>query len=244
MLVARRGFTLQAAYWTVLTVAAVFLLAQMPFFLMSLRGVVDPETRGGFKLNLRSKSVVVKFCFLGVLGSVGFGVFFSLFPYYVNRKFGVESDALGTLFFISNFISAGANAIAPRVSRRLGTLKAIAATIGLATPFYLMIPLAPSFTWLSAFYIARRGFGAMSDPLISSLFMRLLYEEEKATANGVRMTALQIGSVGAPWLGGQLMENASLDLPAYVGAGLYPVVAASYCLLLRNETLEEQVQSS
>jgi DHA1 family multidrug resistance protein-like MFS transporter len=235
MLVARQGFSLSYSYWTMLAVAVGFFTIQMPFYLMSLRGVVEPENNMGFALNLRSKGVVAKFCFIAVLSNIGFGVFFSLFPFYVNRKFGIQSDALGTLFFVSNFVSAGSNAIAPIFSKKLGPLKAVAATIGLATPFYLMIPLAPNFTWLSAFYILRRGFATIADPLIGSLFMRLLHEEEKATANSIRMMALWGGNIGAPWLGGKLMEHASLDLPAYLGAGLYPVLAASYYLLLRNE---------
>lgn len=181
----------------------------------------------------------MKFFVISIISVVGFGVFFSLFPFYVNRKFGVESDALGTLMFVSNFVSAGVNAVAPRVSKKLGTLKTITASIVLATPFYLMIPMAPNFTWVSAFYIGRLGFRTMADPLTGSLFMRLLYDDKKATANSIRMMALQGGNIAAPWLGGQLMEKASLDFPVYLGTGLYIVFAASYYFLLRNEKEKE-----
>jgi MFS-type transporter involved in bile tolerance (Atg22 family) len=54
-----------------------------------------------------------------------------------NKKFGIESDALGSLFVISNLVSAGANVLAPRVSKRLGTLKVIVLVISLCVPFYL-----------------------------------------------------------------------------------------------------------
>ena len=177
---------------------------------------------------------MAKFYALGLLSMVGANIFFNLFPFYVNSKFGVESDALGTLFFLSNFVSAGANALAPRISKRLGTLKTISVMIGLATPFYLMIPFAPSYILLSTLYILRLGFRATADPLMGSLYMRLLNEDEKATANSIRQMAFQCGGVIAPWLGGQMMET-SLDLPVYIGVGLYALFAFSFYLLLKKE---------
>jgi len=234
MLVEKYGFSLQSSYWTVCVFAAVIIILQSPFYILSIREVIEPEKRNGFRFMLSSRGVVAKFFALGLLSMVGANVFFNLFPFYVNTKFGVESDALGTLFFLSNFVSAGANALAPRISKRLGTLKTISVMIGLAAPFYLMIPFAPSFIVLSAFYILRLGFRATADPLIGSLYMRLLNEDEKATANSIRQMSFQCGGVIAPWLGGQLMET-SLDLPVYIGVGLYAVFASSFYLLLKKE---------
>ena len=109
------------------------------------------------------------------------------------------------------------------------------ATLGLCVPFYLMIPLAPSFTWLSVAYILRLFSANISTPLADSLFMRLLCDEEKATANSIRMMTSHGGNVVAPVLGGRLMEEVSLNLPAYLGASLYVAYSLSYYLLLRDE---------
>jgi MFS family permease len=234
MLVKNYGFSLQSSYWTVIAIAGAIILVQMPFYVMSIREVVDPKRRNGVKFALRSRGIVGKFFLLSLLSAIGGNVFFNLFPFYVNSKFGIESDALGTLFFVSNFVSAGANALAPRFSRRLGALKTIAVVMGLATPFYLLIPLAPSFALLSALYILRLGFRTIAEPLMSSLFMRMLREDEKSTANSVRQMAFQSGGALAPWIGGQLMET-SLDLPIYLGAGFYAVFAPLSYMLLRGE---------
>jgi MFS family permease len=235
MLEANYNFTHQSAYWTVLTLGVGISALQSPFLLWSLRGVVDSKREEGFTFTLKSKSVVAKFSFLSIIGNLGFGVFFSLFPYFANKKFGIESDALGSLFVISNLASAGANAIAARVSKKLGTLKAIVVAISLSVPFYFLIPLASSFTWLSLIYITRVGVREIANPLMTSLFMKLVRGEEKATANSIRTLAMQGGGVVAPWLGGQIMGHISLDVPAYVGAGLYAIQATSYYFLFRNE---------
>jgi len=121
------------------------------------------------------------------------------------------------------------------VSKRLGSLETITLSLGLSTPFYLLIPLSPDLTWLSAFYVIRLGLANTSSPLVNSFFMKLLCDEEKATANSIIAMASQGSSIFTPLLGGRIMERVSLDLPAYLGSGLYVVYAASYYFLLRNE---------
>jgi MFS family permease len=235
MLVSDYSFNQQSSYWTVLTLGVGISFLSTPFLILSLLRVVDSKREEGFMFTLKSKSVVAKFSLLTVVGSLGFGVFFSLFPYYANKRFGIESDALGSLFFISNLVSAGANVLASRVSKRLGTLKAIVLALGLHIPFYLMIPLAPSFSWVSLLYIMRVGVRQIAHPLETSLFMKLVHGEEKATANSIKTMAMQGGGVVAPWLGGQIMGQVSLDAPTYIGAGFYAIQATSYYFLLRNE---------
>ena len=235
ILVDKYGLSLPSSYWTMMIISAGLWFTTMPLTVIIVRAVVEPKSKGGFRFNIRSKGVVAKFCFLRMIESFGFLVFFSLFPYYVNRKFGVESDALGALFFVTNFISAGAQAIAPRVSQRLGTLKTVVASISLCSPFYLMIPLAPNLAWLSVLYTLRRGFKSMADPLTGSLIMKLLYDDEKATANSIITMTNQGSSIVAPLLGGQIMRQISLDLPAFLGGGLFVLHATSFYFLLRNE---------
>jgi len=239
MLIGGYGFSLQTSYWVMVALAVGFWFGQMLFTILSLRGVVEPKRTGGFRFSLRSRGFLAKWCLISIIGNVGFGVFFNLFPYYVNKRFDVQSASLGALYFASNFVQAGAFAVAPRISKRLSTLKTIAITLGLCTPFYLMIPLAPNFAWLSAFYIIRLGLGNISGPLISALFFRLLYDDEKATANSISAMVGQGTGVFVPWLGGQIMQQVSLDSPAYLGSGLYVVYAVSYYFLLRNEKEKE-----
>jgi predicted MFS family arabinose efflux permease len=234
ILVDSYGFSLQSSYWTVIALGALFLALQTPLYLLSLRGVDGPSGNGGFNITLKSRGVVAKFFIIYFISVLGTSTFFSLFPFYVNKKFGVKSDALGTLFFLSNFVSAGANVVSPRLSKRLGTLRSIVLTIALATPFYFLIPLSTSFAMVSVAYILRLGFRYVADPLATSLYMRLLSQEEKSTANSMRMMAQQAGNIVAPPLGGQLMET-NLDLPAYVGASSYVILALSFYILLRGE---------
>jgi MFS family permease len=91
MLVKNLGVSVQHSYWVVIAVAGVVVLVQTPLYLLSLRGAVEPESNNGFRLMIKSKGIIAKFFLLSVVSMVSGNVFFNLFTYYTNSKFGVES---------------------------------------------------------------------------------------------------------------------------------------------------------
>ena len=98
------------------------------------------------------------------------------------------------------------------------------------------MPISPSIGITSILYILRSGTGFISDPLLTSIFMRSISEDERSTANSIRMISMNGGGVIAPALGGAMMEQFGLDSPAYLGGALTFVAAALYSLLLRDES--------
>lgn len=228
------GFNLQSSYWLLLSLGAALFLSQFVFYMSSMRGMREPVKGEGPKFMLQSRGLVAKFCIISILSSLSYGVFFSLFPYYVNKKFGIESDALGALFFTSNLVAAGAMAASSRISKRYGTLTTMVLSMGLAAPFYLLTPLAPSYLALSILYVGRVGIRVIADPLLNSVFMKNIGDDEKSTANSIRMMAMQGANVVGPWASGQLMDRTSMELPAYVGGGLYAALAVFTLVLLRD----------
>ena len=240
MLVSNYGYTLRHSYWLLLAGAVIVFFTQIPFYVKILRGVDDTPSGNGFSWNLKSKGVVAKFSVLYTLMNIAMGVFLSLFPYYVNTKFGVESDGLGALYSLSKFISAGSNVVAPRFAKKFGTLKTISGSLLAAVPFWFMFPFAPNFAWISVIYSCRLGIANICSPLARSLMFRVLYDDEKATANSIITTVMTLSNATGPKLGGYLMENVSIDLPPMIGGGLYIVYGSLFYLFLRNEPLKEQ----
>jgi MFS family permease len=228
------GITLQRAYWFLMVLGAPFFVGQCIFFLLSVKCDLIESSSEYNSFFLNSKGLVLKFSFLSFLLSVAFWIFIRLFPFYVNQKLGIQSDALGTLMFLSSFTSATAQIAVPKVSGKLGSVRTISIVIGLAVPFYISIPFIPFFTAISLCYIIMFSLVAMASPLIVSLYMRNLIAEEQSTANGIRMTFIQGGQVVGSWLGGQLMEKVSLGFPALLGGGIYAVSAVLTLLLLKG----------
>lgn len=228
------GISLNAAYRYTMVAAGSLFVLQYLFIYMSSLGIQERLSRE-FRFNLKSKWLVLKICGIGLLANVAGGIMFSLFPYYVNQKFGVASAGLGTLFFVSNLAMALSKGTAASFAKRLGGMKSITFGIALSAVFLLLMPLSPSFGVLAVFYVLRMGTRFMSDPLITSMFMRSISEDEKSTANSLRMISMNGGGVVSPILGGALMEKVGLDTPAFIGGALTLLVAVLYPLLLRRE---------
>lgn len=225
------------SYRYVMMGASFLFLFQYVFYLYSMRNKEEKLSKE-LRFKLKSWRPVIKFSALSLFGNLAGGLMFSLFPYYVHEKFGVDSSGLGTLFFMSNMSMAVSKGAAATVAKKLGGMRSIAIGVSLSAVFFLLMPLSPSFGLLSIFYILRMGTRFMSDPLVTGAFMRSINEDEQSTANGIRMVSMNLGGTVSPLIGGNLMENVGLDTPAYIGAGLTFVMAALYPLLLRKEIEE------
>jgi MFS family permease len=228
------GVSLHSAYRYTMVFAGSLFVVQYLFIYVSSLGVQERLSRE-FRFNLESRWLVLKICGIGLLGNIAGGIMFSLFPYYVNRKYGVASAGLGVLFFVSNLAMALSKGAAASFAKRLGGMKSIAFGIALSAVFLLLMPLSPSFGVLAVFYVLRMGTRFMSDPLITSMFMRSISEDEKSTANSLLMISMNGGGVVSPILGGALMERVGLDTPAFIGGALTLLVALLYPLLLGRE---------
>jgi len=229
------GLSLMEAYKVTMMAAAALFILQSACIYVSALGIRENLSKE-FSFTLKSRWVVLKICGIGLLANIAGGLLFSLFPYYVNRKFGVESAALGTLFFVSNLAMAVSKGIAAGIARRVGGLRSITLGVALSAVFMMLMPVTSSFALMTALFILRSGTRFMSDPLLTSVFMRSISEDEKSTANSIRMISMNGGGVVAPVLGGAMMEQMGLDSPAYIGGALTLFSAALYSLLLRDES--------
>lgn len=235
ILVSQWAITLSRSYWYLLVFAIFIFYSTLPIYNSVLSSAEITKKSAGERSPLRSRGVVLKFSLLYTIQNIAFGSFFGLFPYYVNRKFGVESDSLGILFSVVSIVRAGANMIAPKIASRLGTLRTVSYALAFTVPFWLLFAVAPSFLWISLVYIIRFAISSVCNPLMPSLFYKLLYEDEKATANSITQTASMVSNIVAPKLGGFMMENIHIDSTALMGGGLYALYSLSFYTLLRNE---------
>jgi MFS family permease len=236
-MIGTQAFTEVSAYRALVTVAAVLFLLQNFFYIASSRGI-EEKLREDFSFKLKSWRPVLKFSVLTLSLNIAGAILFSFFPYYVNKKFGIASAGLGTLLFISNLTMALSKGAAASIAQRLGKMKSIVVGIALSSIFFLLMPLSPNFSVLSFLYILRSSTRFMIDPIITSLFLKSIRDDEQSTANSIRMIAMNGSGVGSSWIGGYLLENTGLDSPAYMGAAITLILAGLYPLLLRGEIIE------
>ena len=76
---------------------------------------------------------VTKMSVLAVVDNFGAGMAGALVPYWFFLRFGVELKSLGIIFFASYFLAALSFLSAPVIARKIGVVKTMAFSHGLAS---------------------------------------------------------------------------------------------------------------
>ena len=196
------------------------------------------EVRSGRKeknrFTLESRGIITKFMLVNIFVGFGAGLTIPLFPVYFWKKFEIDSGPFGTLQAISNLVAAVSFLAAPRVAARLGRVRGIVVTTAISVPLLALIPLAPSFPLSTPLFVARQAMINMNTPLIESLLMRLVKENERATASGISQLFWNLpNSFGQP-IGGYMIDNIWIDAAPFSTAGFYAAYTAIFWLMFRR----------
>lgn len=189
-------------------------------------------------LKLTRNPVVLKVTFTQALIGFGAGLSIPMLSYYLSVKFGVESGPIGTLNAAVNFIAIPFFFLAPSISHRFGSLKAILIPQVLSVPLMAMLPLSPDFTTASLLFISRQILMNMSSPLLTAFIMRHANLNERATTSAITSIAWRIPNSIAAQVGGSLFDI-SLDVPLFATSAVYSVYLATFFLLFRNMGKED-----
>jgi len=209
----------------------VTLLAGLPILFVH---EVRSERKGRAKFSLESRGVIAKFMLVNIFIGFGAGLTIPLFPVYFWKKFGVDSGPFGTLQSVSNLVAALAFLGAPRVASRIGRVRGIVITTGISVPLLALIPLAPDFLSSSPLFVARQAAINMNVPLIESLLMRLVRENERATASGISQLFWNLpNSFGQP-VGGYMIDRIWIDAPPFSTAAFYTAYTMAFWIMFRR----------
>lgn len=185
-------------------------------FLMFVR---DPNgTPRGFRLSFSREN----FLLAGLSGLTAFGAGASvwLINYYFMSKFSVEAGELGTRMLAETLLMIPATSLAPLVSEKLGTLKAVVVLQLLSIPFLLSTALPSSFPIAASLYTLRSLLMNAANPLMWALSMKIIGEEERSRYMMLNTLAWQfMGGLGSA-IGGWLM-GVNYDYPLYFTATIY-----------------------
>lgn len=217
-----------AAYKAALLISAALFAVCLPAL-----AAVSETRRSDGKFKLTVSKIALKLASLNALLAFGAGMGVSIVGYWFARKYGVSAGELGARGVAENLLVVAATAVAPPLSSRLGTLAAAAALQLASVPFMVATALSPNFTAAAALFTVRSALANALNPLVSSLQMRLVREEERARMSMLNVLASQVASAAGSALGGLLLDT-WIDLPLYAAAAVYVVQALLFYYALRG----------
>ena len=165
----------------------------------------------------RRFGIVPKLALLGMVDNFGGGLVSPLMSYWFFLRFGVDLKALGLTFFLSYSLAALSFLVAPAIARRIGVVKAMAVSHGMASLVYLVLPLATTFAVAAGMIIGRSFLAYMDNPLRSSFVMGMVKPEDRGSAAGITTLSRQVPVTVSPTISAYLMQAFSLNVPIFLG---------------------------
>jgi MFS family permease len=182
----------------------------------------------------KANTFVVKMSLLGMIDNLGGGLISPLIAYWFFLRYGVELKSLGFMFFLSYFLAAMSFLTAPIIARRIGVVRTMAFSHGLASLIWLLLPLAPTFAMAAALTIARSYLAYMDNPLRSSFIMGVVRPEDRGAAAGFTTLSRHVPVAVSPTLSAYLMQAFSLNVPVFIGGFLQLTHDCIFYFMFRN----------
>jgi MFS family permease len=195
------------------------------------------------KISRTTGVFVTKMSLLAFVDNFGAGLAGALLPYWFFLRYGVELKSLGMLFFVSYLLAALSFLSAPIIARRLGVVRTMAFSHGLASLIYFFIPLAPTFIIAAAMLAIRSYFAYMDNPLRASFTMAMVKSSERGSAAGVTNLARVVPFGISPTISTYLMQSVSLTLPLFIGGGLQLLNDIAFYLMFRHVRPPEEMDA-
>ena len=159
------------------------------------------------QISSSSRAILVKLCLLFAVDSMASGLVpASWVTYFFTRKFALPEGKLGTLFFVTNIISAASNLVASSIAKRIGLIRAMVFTHLPSAIFLALIPL-PSAVGLAMTFLILRSCSQSMDQAPRQAFLAAVVLPSERTAvmgvvNVVKTLSQSAGPVVTGWLAG------------------------------------------
>lgn len=203
--------------------------AIVPFWLyLILRGYRETLRPGMGLLRGRSTRNLLKFSGINSLIGLGAGFIIPLIADWLWLKFAVPDTYSGPILALAGATIGLAALYSPRLSRRLGPVKAITLTEGLSLVFMVSLAFMGNVTVAVLFYIIRAMLMNMSSPLSDSFLMGIVVPEERGLASSINSVIWRIPNSVTTIVGGAILASGNYVLPFLLAGAFYAVAISLF----------------
>ena len=192
----------------------------------SLSPAVEPAAAAGSHrrtLGLhRSRRMVLQLSALFALDAFAGGfVVQTLLAYWFHIRFGLETAALGSIFFGANLLAGASALLAARIAARIGLIRTMVFTHIPSNLLLMLVPLMPSLPAAVGLLLVRYSISQMDVPTRQSYTMAVVDPDERSAAAGVTTIARSLGALLSPTISGALLAvPALISAPFFFAGGL------------------------
>ncbi|MGE3855486.1 MAG: MFS transporter [Dehalococcoidia bacterium] len=167
----------------------------------------------------KARRAVVKLAALFSIDAFGGGfLVHALIALWLFRRFDLDIETTGSIFFGFNVMSALSQFLSPYVARRVGLINTIVFTQMPANITMLLAAFAPTAPIAVALLMVRMFLNQMDQPARQSYTMAVVPPEERAAAASVTHVPRGLASALAPLITGALLTASSFGWPLIIGS--------------------------
>lgn len=154
-----------------------------------------------------SLSIVLKLCLLFAIDCFASGLAAqSWITYFFTRKFSLPEGQLGTLFFVTNIVSAASSLVASAISKRIGLVKTMVLTHLPSSILLALIPVPSNVGLAMTLLVLRSSMQNMDQAPRQAFLAAVVLPSERTAVMGVVNVVKTLSQSGGPlttgWLAG------------------------------------------
>src|SRR5215469_4561417 len=198
-------------------------VAALYSFLSPAVEIANPSglTPARTKIGPESKTVVAKLTALFSLDAFGGGFLTdALVAYWFFRRFGIDEESLGFVFFAVHVLNAASHLGAAWLARHIGLIKTMVFTHLPSSLFLIAIPFAPSFKVAILLFLCREALVEMDVPTRQSYVAAVVLPNERTFASGFTNLARNVWWAVGSGVAGLVMQNFAFSAPLVIGGGM------------------------
>lgn len=171
----------------------------------------------------KSRQIVFRLSLLFMLDAFAGGfIVQSLVALWFNRRFGVDTAVIGSIFLGANLFAGLSALAAARVAARYGLINTMVFTHAPSNLLLILVPLMPTLPLAVLVLLVRFSISQMDVPTRQSYTVAVVDPSERSAANGVTSIARSVGASFSPGLTGALFNLGGiwLSAPFFLAGGL------------------------
>ncbi len=182
-----------------------------------------------------SKAVVYKLAALFSLDSFAGGfVVQSMLALWLFERFNLSVGTAGTIFFLSNLLTAFSYLASARLAKRIGLVNTMVFTHLPANLFLLMTPFMPTVQLAVVFLLLRSALSSMDVPARSSYVMAVVTPPERPAAASITAVPRSLAAAIGPFFSGYLLGLTTFGWPLVIAGTLKAIYDLSLLVMFKR----------
>lgn len=163
--------------------------------------------------NTTRHSNVRRLLMYSILIGTGAGLIIPLFNIFLHERLQATDFQIGTLISLTQIATSLGCLLTPYLIRTFGQTRSVVASQILSIPFLLIVGGVPFFPVVCVAYFFRTTLMNMVNPIVDSVSMKVVSEEERAATSSLIRTIRSFGRGVGVYLSGVIMADGNYLLP-------------------------------